>query len=65
MAACCFGASGSAFAADPALAALRDHVDLLSVSPALVAQEDQQRLAEAVYDEHGGIRADAVAAVPR
>lgn len=36
--------------ADPALAALRDHVDLLSVSPALVTQEDQQRLAEAGHD---------------
>ncbi|MGP5054734.1 hypothetical protein ACTXJ3_06510 [Brachybacterium paraconglomeratum] len=36
--------------ADPALAALRDHVDLLSVSPDLVTQEDQQRLAEAGHD---------------
>lgn len=33
--------------ADPALAVLRDHVDLLSLSPALAAAEDQERLAAA------------------
>ncbi len=35
---------------DPALAALRDHVDLLSVSPALVTVEDQRRLVEAGHE---------------
>jgi alkylhydroperoxidase domain protein len=35
---------------DPALAALRDHVDLLSVSPALVTRADQQHLVEAGHD---------------
>ena len=35
---------------EPALAALRDHVDLLSVSPALVRAEDQRRLAEAGHE---------------
>src|SRR5699024_1913751 len=33
--------------ADPALSALRDHVDLLSISPALVTPADQERLAAA------------------
>ena len=48
------GADPALVAADaleePALAALRDHVDLLSDSPALVTPEDQRRLAEAGID---------------
>lgn len=35
---------------DPALAALRDHVDLLSLSPALATAADQERLAAAGHD---------------
>ena len=35
---------------DPALQALRDHVDLLSTSPALVTASDQERLAAAGHD---------------
>ena len=35
---------------DPSLAALRDHVDLLSLSPALVTQADQEHLAAAGHD---------------
>ena len=35
---------------DRALAALRDHVDLLAISPALVTREDQQHLAAAGHD---------------
>jgi alkylhydroperoxidase domain protein len=35
---------------DPALAALRDHVDLLSLSPALVTLADQEHLAAAGHD---------------
>jgi len=35
---------------DPGLAALRDHVDLLSISPALVTLADQEHLAAAGHD---------------
>ena len=35
---------------DPALQALRDHVDLLSTSPALVTASDQERLAAAGHE---------------
>ncbi|SLN05032.1 Alkylhydroperoxidase AhpD domain protein [Brachybacterium faecium] len=49
------GASAALLAADPltedpALAALRDHVDALSLSPALVTLADQERLADAGHD---------------
>ncbi|MDN5600730.1 MAG: peroxidase-related enzyme [Brachybacterium sp.] len=49
------GASAALTVADPlteepALAALRDHVDLLSISPALVTQADQEHLAAAGHD---------------
>lgn len=37
-------------AEEPALAALRDHVDLLSLSPALVTQADQERLTAAGHE---------------
>ncbi|HJB10440.1 MAG TPA: peroxidase-related enzyme [Candidatus Brachybacterium merdavium] len=49
------GASPALLAADPltedpALGALRDHVDLLSVSPALATFADQERLADSGHD---------------
>lgn len=43
-------AASDPITSDPALAALRDHVDLLSISPALATLADQEQLAEAGHD---------------